>query len=205
MRIFCPAIASSVSLSSTACLWPVLWAPTPAVGCVAPAACRKGRRKPHAALAGPSETRQGRWLALPCWAHAPEGALDHWQGRRCRHWSSPRVKQPVHSARGRAPNPNRCPLPPLPRATRRRHAVRPRPPRCAGARSLPSGPEGERLSRPLGPPGPARSPGGPRVPSTPTRSPQRGPGAPQRPGDSTVGPEPKLGPPRVGQRGTPTD
>ena len=31
--------------------------------------------------------------------------------RRCRHWPSSRVKQPVHSARPRGPEPNRGPIP----------------------------------------------------------------------------------------------
>jgi hypothetical protein len=122
MRIFCPAIASSVSLSSYRLLVadPVAFRP-PRSGVSHPlraARAGAGSHRSRRSIGSPSGPVACASLSSPRTVRRAEPL----QGRRCRHWSSPRVKQPVHSARGRRPDPNRAPLPPAGAPTRRRHA-----------------------------------------------------------------------------------
>ena len=127
MRIFCPAIASSVSLSSYRLLVadPAAFRP-PRSGVSHPlraARAGAGSRRSRRSIGSPSGPVACASLSSP----RTVGRAEPLQGRRCRHWSSPRVKQPVHSARGRGPDPNRAPLPPAGAPTRRRHAGTPVP------------------------------------------------------------------------------
>src|SRR5665647_772363 len=67
-----------------------------------PCAVRRWSRGSVGNPAGP-----GAYASLACRPRDFRVRTRH-KGWRCRHWPSSRVKQPVHSARPRGPEPNRC-------------------------------------------------------------------------------------------------